>query len=429
MLGTWYKSLFYLFPSIIKFLKRFKPLKTHKILNDPVYGFVQVPYGVIYDLLEHPYFQRLRRIKQLSLTHYVYPGALHTRFHHALGALHLMMETIVVLRSKGVDISDEEAEAVNIAILLHDIGHGPFSHTLEHTLIKVHHEELSVLFMEALNQEFEGQLDMAIQIFKGEYSKGFLTQLVSSQLDMDRMDYLNRDSYFTGVSEGVIGYDRLIKMLAVHDGELVVEEKGIYSIERFLTARRLMYWQVYLHKTVLSSEIMLVQIMKRAKDLMEKGEELPATTPLQYFLHNRNLDEKDFKNRPKELLDAFARLDDTDIAASVKEWTDHSDPILSYLAKGLANRKLFRLEFSTQPFTEADKQGVLAKIKQLSGLPQDDLSYFFINGKEANTAYSASKDEIRILLKNGGVCPMSEMSDSAIQPKVFEKHYLWYPKV
>ncbi len=406
-----------------------KNMKTHKILNDPVYGFVQVPYGVIFDLLEHPYFQRLRRIKQLSLTHYVYPGALHTRFHHALGALHLMMQTITVLRSKGVNISEEEEEAVNIAILLHDIGHGPFSHTLEHTLIKVHHEALSVLFMEQLNEAFGGQLSMAIQIFKGEHPKTFLTQLVSSQLDMDRMDYLNRDSYFTGVSEGVIGYDRLIKMLAVHDGELVVEEKGLYSIERFLTARRLMYWQVYLHKTVLSAEIMLVQIMKRAKDLMEIGEELPATTPLRYFLNNRNLDKKDFKSRPRELLDAFARLDDTDIAASVKEWTEHSDSILSYLANGLANRKLFRLEFNTHPFTEDYKQAVLEKMKELPNLPKDDdASYFFINGKETNTAYSASKDEIRILLKTGKVCPMSEMSDSAIQPKVFEKHYLWYPK-
>ena len=431
-----FRSLAYQFCAILVFktLQPFNPsnplnMKKHKILNDPVYGFVQVPYGIIFDLLEHPYFQRLRRIKQLSLTHYVYPGALHTRFHHALGALHLMMQSIAVLKTKGVEISDEEAEAVNIAILLHDIGHGPFSHTLEHTLIKVHHEELSILFMEKLNEEFDGQLNMAIQIFKGEYSKGFLTQLVSSQLDMDRMDYLNRDSYFTGVSEGVIGYDRLIKMLAVHDGELVVEEKGIYSIERFLTARRLMYWQVYLHKTVLSAEIMLVQIMKRAKDLMEIGEELPATSPLRYFLKNRNLDKKDFKNRPNELLNAFARLDDTDIAASVKEWADHSDPILAYLANGLANRKLFRLEFSTQAFTEEYKQGIIEKLKQLSNLPQKDINYFIVEGKEANTAYSASKDEIRILLKKGNVCPMSEMSDSAIQPKIFIKYYLWYPKV
>lgn len=404
-------------------------MKTHKILNDPIYGFVEVPYGIIFDLMEHPYFQRLRRIKQLSLTHYVYPGALHTRFHHVLGAFHLMQKAITVLRHKGVVITDAEAEAVGIAILLHDIGHGPFSHTLEHSLIKVHHEELSVLFMEKLNEEFDGKLSMAIEIFKGEYPKKFLTQLVSSQLDMDRMDYLNRDSYFTGVSEGVIGYDRLIKMLAVHAGELVVEEKGIYSIERFLTARRLMYWQVYLHKTALSAEIMLIQIMKRAKDLIEEGEHVPATSALRYFLDHRDLDEQDFKSRPKELLNAFAGLDDTDIAASIKEWIHHTDPILSFLANGLANRHLFRLEFSPEPFAEEYKQEIKEKLKGLDGLPQTDLNYFFVNDKETNTAYSSSKDEIRILLKNGDTCPMSEMTDSAIEPKVFTKHYLWYPKI
>ncbi|PSR14529.1 MAG: phosphohydrolase, partial [Bacteroidetes bacterium] len=277
-----------------------------KIFNDPVYGFVQVPYGLLFSLVEHRYFQRLRRIKQLSLTHYVYPGALHTRFHHGLGALHLMSETIAVLRDKGVDISPAEAEAVQIAVLLHDIGHGPFSHTLEHTLIHVHHEELSVLYMEKLNEEFGGQLELAIQIFKGQYEKPFLAQLVSSQLDMDRMDYLNRDSYFTGVSEGVIGYDRLIKMLTVHDGELVVEEKGIYSVERFLTARRLMYWQVYLHKTVLAAELMLIRTMERAKDLIEAGESLPAPAALAFFLQHRDLQLTDFKTRRDELLDCFA---------------------------------------------------------------------------------------------------------------------------
>jgi uncharacterized protein len=254
-----------------------------KIFNDPVYGFINVPYGIIFDLVEHPYFQRLRRIKQVSLTHYVYPGALHTRFHHALGALHLMSQAIDVLRSKGAQITDEEADAVSIAILLHDIGHGPFSHTLEHTLINVSHETLSLLFMQKLNEEFGGTLDLAIRIFRDDYPKKFLHQLVSSQLDMDRMDYLTRDSFFTGVYEGVIGYDRIIKMLSVHDGELVVEEKGIYSIEKFLIARRLMYWQVYLHKTVLSAELMLIRTMRRAKELAHAGATLEVSGNLAFF--------------------------------------------------------------------------------------------------------------------------------------------------
>ncbi|PTM10114.1 MAG: phosphohydrolase [Bacteroidetes bacterium] len=400
-----------------------------KIFNDPVYGFVQVPYGLLFSLVEHRYFQRLRRIKQLSLTHYVYPGALHTRFHHGLGALHLMSETIAVLRDKGVDISPAEAEAVQIAVLLHDIGHGPFSHTLEHTLIHVHHEELSVLYMEKLNEEFGGQLELAIQIFKGQYEKPFLAQLVSSQLDMDRMDYLNRDSYFTGVSEGVIGYDRLIKMLTVHDGELVVEEKGIYSVERFLTARRLMYWQVYLHKTVLAAELMLIRTMERAKDLIEAGESLPAPAALAFFLQHRDLQLTDFKTRRDELLDCFARLDDTDVAAAVKEWQFHTDPVLAYLAGGLANRRLFRLEFSPTPFSAAYQEDIRQQLARKADLPAAGPGYFLLTGKETNAAYSTSKDEIRILRKAGQVLPMSEMIDNAIQPQTFTKHYLCYPKL
>jgi HD superfamily phosphohydrolase len=407
-------------------------MKTHKILNDPVYGFVEVPYGILFDLVEHPYFQRLRRIKQLSLTHYVYPGALHTRFHHALGALHLMTQTIRVLQSKAVDITDEEAEAVQIAILLHDIGHGPFSHTLENTLIKVHHEELSLLFMEALNEQFGGKLRLAMDIFKGEHPKRFLHQLVSSQLDMDRMDYLNRDSYFTGVSEGVIGYHRLIKMFAVHDNELVVEEKGLYSVERFLTARRLMYWQVYLHKTVLSAELMLIQVMRRAKDLIEAGGQLPAPASLRFFLENRDLSSADFRARRAELLEAFARLDDTDIAAAVKEWQHHHDPILAYLAHGLANRRLYRLVFRDE--APKDKQLTLIREElmqaQAAGqLPAGDLGYFLISGQETNEAYSVSKKEIQILCKDGRVRPMSKLTDHAIKTKRFTKHYLCYPKL
>ena len=404
-------------------------MKTHKIFNDPVYGFVQVPYGPLFELVEHPYFQRLRRIKQLSLTHYVYPGALHTRFHHALGALHLMRETLANLLGRGIDISPEESEAVQIAILLHDIGHGPFSHTLEHTLIQVHHEELSILFMEKLNEELDGQLELAIKIFRGEYHKPYLTQLVSSQLDMDRMDYLNRDSYFTGVSEGVIGYNRLVKMLTVHNEELVVEEKGIYSIERFLTARRLMYWQVYLHKTVLSAELMLIKCIERAKDLIKQGQSLKAPSALCYFLENRNLTAADFHNRRDELLSVFARLDDSDIAAAVKEWQYHEDPVLSFLAQGLANRRLFRLEFSYDPFPETYQQKIQDQLQAVGSLPEGGLPYFLITGKETNASYTTSKDEIRILLKTGEVVPMSELSDSAIQPRMFTKYYLCYPKM
>jgi HD superfamily phosphohydrolase len=404
-------------------------MQANKIFNDPVYGFVEVPYHLLLALVEHPYFQRLRRIKQLSLTHYVYPGALHTRFHHALGALHLMTETIAVLRAKGVDITDAEAQAVQAAILLHDIGHGPFSHTLEHTLLHVHHEELSELYMEKLDEALGGQLTLAIQIFKGSYHKPFLTQLVSSQLDMDRMDYLNRDSYFTGVSEGVIGYHRLIKMLTVADGQLVVEEKGIYSVERFLTARRLMYWQVYLHKTVLAAELMLVKVLERAKDLIEAGHTLPATRALAFFLENRNLTIDDFKTRRDELLDAFARLDDTDIAVAVKEWQYYPDTILAYLASGLANRRLFRLEFSNKPFDEAYCAGIRARLAADPDIPADGLAYLFAQGKETNMAYSTSKDEIGILRKSGEVIPMSQIEDSAIQPRLFTKHYLFYPKL
>ncbi|MBK8968182.1 MAG: HD domain-containing protein, partial [Lewinellaceae bacterium] len=310
-----------------------------KIFNDPVYGFVSVPYGLLLDLIDHPYFQRLRRIRQVGLAHYVYPGALHTRFHHALGALHLMQQAIEVLRHKGADISDEEATAACAAILLHDIGHGPYSHALEHTIVDLHHEELSLLFMETLNRHFDGQLDLAIQIFTDRHPKKFLHQLVSGQLDMDRMDYLNRDSFFTGVSEGVIGYDRIIKMLAVHEGELVVEEKGIYSIEKFLIARRLMYWQVYLHKTNVSAEQMVIHLLQRARELALAGVQLECSQPLHWFLY-RNADEQ---APVEECIRQFACLDDVDIAAAIKAWRDAADPVLSLLSSGLLDRKLFRV--------------------------------------------------------------------------------------
>ncbi len=400
----------------------------NKIFNDPVYGFVTVPYGLIFNLIEHSFFQRLRRIKQTSLTHYVYPGALHTRFHHAMGALHLMTQAIEVLRSKEVDISDAEAEAVSVAILLHDIGHGPFSHTLEHTIIQgVTHEELSLLFMERLNEEFDGQLSLAIQIFKNEYPKKFLHQLVSGQLDMDRMDYLNRDSFFTGVHEGVIGYDRLIKMLSVKNGELVVEEKGIYSVEKFLIARRLMYWQVYLHKTVLSAEQMLIRALLRAKDLVQDGVQFPISPSLAYFLYN-DFSAEDFVSRRDELLDNFARLDDYDIISALKIFMFSDDKVLAFLAKGLIDRRLFKLKLKNYPYACDFIKNVRHKVVSNTAFEEADLKYLVFDGKETNSAYSTSKDEIKILHKNGEVLPMSMSSDYNVQSKIVTKYYLCYPK-
>ncbi len=393
-----------------------------KIINDPVYGFITIPYGIIFDLMEHPYFQRLRRIQQLGLSHYVYPGALHTRFHHALGALHLMTQAVDVLRSKNVDISDAEAEAVTIAILLHDIGHGPFSHALEHTIIDVHHEELSLMFMEALNEEFEGKLSLAIDIFKNQHPKKFLHQLVSSQLDMDRMDYLNRDSFYTGVHEGVIGYDRIIKMLAVSDGELVVEEKGIYSVEKFLVSRRLMYWQVYLHKTVVSAEQMLIRILMRAKELAKQGVKFSVSESLYFFLYGK-AEEK----QGKKLLEQYAGLDDYDIMMSIKEWASCEDYVLSFLSKGILNRKLLKVRLQNEPF-EGD---YIEKMRHKTGIKHQiekkNISYLVFEGKETISSYS-SNEEIKILFKDGRVVPISKCSDHGIEPRTVIKHYVCFPK-
>lgn len=397
-----------------------------KIFNDPVYGFVTIPFDILFDLVEHPYFQRLRRIKQVSLTHYVYPGALHTRFHHALGALHLMGQAIDVLRSKGVEITEEEAKAVSIAILLHDVGHGPFSHTLEHTLVHVHHEEISLLFMERLNEEFDGQLSLAIDIFKKKYKKKFLHQLISGQLDMDRMDYLNRDSFFTGVHEGVIGYDRIIKMLAVHQGKLMVEEKGIYSIEKFLIARRLMYWQVYLHKTVLVAEQMLIKTLERAKELAMEGVQFNLPKSLSFFLY-KNYTIKDFKKN-KDLLFHFSRLDDYDIISALKYFSHHEDPALNHLSKCLIDRRLFKIKMQDKPFS---KKFIADRKKEIKGrniLPKKNIDYLVFGGEETNHAYSTSQDEIKILFKDGKVLPMSQISDFGIQTRLVKKYYLCYPK-
>ncbi len=401
-----------------------------KIFNDPVYGFVSLPYEIIYDLIDHRYFQRLRRIKQLGLTNLVYPGALHTRFHHAMGAMHLMSQAIDVLRSKGNKITDQEAKGVTIAILLHDIGHGPFSHALEHSIVSnIHHETLSELFMSRLNKEFKGELTLAIKIFQNKYSKKFLHQLVSSQLDMDRLDYLMRDSFFTGVSEGVISSDRIIKMLNVVNDELAVEAKGIYSIEKFIIARRLMYWQVYLHKTVLSAESLLVNILTRAKELAEKKEELFCTPSLKIFLYNKYT-EKDFINKP-ELLDLFADLDDNDITTSVKVWMSHTDKVLSMLCKQLVNRKLFKVELQNQSFNPKIIKKKKEEIKKRFKFNDSEVNYFVFTGDITNDAYRADKIRINILSKDGKIMDITDASDQLnidALTKTVTKYYLCYPK-
>ncbi len=401
-----------------------------KIINDPIYGFVTLPDDLIHDLINHPFFQRLRRIKQLGLTNLVYPGALHTRFHHAIGAMHLMTEALQILKSKDVKITDEEIKAANIAILLHDIGHGPFSHALEHTIVKgIHHEDISAMLMDELNKVFGGKLSLAIKIFKNEHPKKFLHQLVSSQLDMDRLDYLNRDSFFTGVTEGVVGSDRIIKMLNVKNGELVVEAKGIYSIENFLIARRLMYWQVYLHKTVLSAEKLLVNILKRAKELSLNGVDLFATPMLSLFLKN-NFSKKDFIKKP-ELLNQFVLLDDYDIMASIKVWTEHADTVLSILCKNLMDRNLYKIELQNKNFTIAYKNQILERVMKIYKLTKKEADYFVFTESVNNSAYNSSLFKINILYKNGELADVAKASDQLnikMLSKKVTKYFICYPK-
>lgn len=401
-----------------------------KIINDPVYGFISIPSALIYDLISHPYFQRLRYIKQLGMTHLVYPGALHTRFHHAIGAMHLMSLAIEVLRSKGHEISAQEEEAATIAILLHDIGHGPFSHALEHTLVNgIKHEDISMLMMDKLNEEFDGRLTPAITIFRGKYHRSFFCQLISGQLDLDRMDYLNRDSFFTGVSEGVISFDRIIKMFNVVDDQLVIEEKGIYSIEKFLIARRLMYWQVYLHKTVIAGEQLLVKILERAKELASGGETLFATPALQHFLQN-DITEMNFFEDEYHLLQ-FSKLDDQDIYASVKVWENHDDPILSKLCQMLNSRSLYKVEITnTEP--AADRIERLATQTALAlNLDEDDVSYFVFTDTIRNRAYNAGNSNINILMKNNDlvdIAKASDLSNLESLDKTVKKHILCYAR-
>ncbi len=406
------------------------PVFKSKIINDPIYGFVTIQDEIIDALINHPYFQRLRRIKQLGFTNLVYPGALHTRFHHAIGAMHLMTEALHVLKSKDVKITDEESRATLIAILLHDIGHGPFSHSLEHSIVKgVNHEVISSLFMDALNKEFKGKLSIAIKIFNNKYPKKFLHQLVSSQLDMDRLDYLKRDSFFTGVSEGIISSDRIIKTLNVVKDNLVVEKKGIYSIEKFLISRRLMYWQVYLHKTVLSAENLLINILRRAKELSGNQKKLFATPAFALFLEN-DFTADDFTDRP-ELLEKFAQLDDYDVMASVKAWTGNDDFILSTLCRNILDRNLYRIELQNEPILTSHKNNLLDKAAKKYSISRKEASYFVFSESVNNSAYNNSDNSINILHSNGKLVDVADASDLLnIQAlsKPVTKHYICYPK-
>ena len=401
-----------------------------KIFNDPVYGFINIGSDFIFDIIEHPYFQRLRRIKQLGLTDYVYPGALHTRFHHALGAMHLMGEALHHLRSKGHTISEKEFEAAQVAILLHDIGHGPFSHALESSIFNnVPHELLSLLLMEELNKEHNQRLSLAIQMFKNQYPRPFFNQLISGQLDIDRLDYLQRDCFFTGVSEGTIGADRIIKMLDVVDETLVVEEKGIYSIENFLNARRLMYWQVYLHKTSIAAEEMLILIFKRARALAEKGVSIFSSPELGTFLQkNYNINEI---KADLSLLKTFASLDDIDVWGAIKIWQHHEDNVLSYLSQSLVNRQLFKIRLSNETFDKSLITSIRGGIEDKFGIKKKEAGFLFSNGSITNAGYIAKGNNINILTKKGTLLDVAQASDlpniKAIS-KIVKKYYLCHPK-
>ncbi|MEL0642996.1 MULTISPECIES: HD domain-containing protein [unclassified Olleya] len=399
-----------------------------KILNDPIYGFITIPNSIIFDLIEHKYFQRLRRISQMGLSYLVYPGAHHTRFHHAIGCMHLMQKAVQVLRFKGVEISEDEEKALYIAILLHDIGHGPFSHAMEHSIVSgVSHEEISLLFMEALNIEFNDDLTLAIQIFKGDYHRTFMLQLISSQIDMDRADYLKRDSFYTGVSEGNINSERLITMLNVKDDQLVIEDKGIYSVEKFLVARRLMYWQVYLHKTSLVAEQLLIRVLKRAKELVAKGVYLEASKPLSFFLQNEiTIDKFD-----ADCLETFAKLDDYDIVAAMKNWQYHDDFVLKNLCEMIINRHLLKVKIKKKPISKDVLIAHKANLQSKYNITDADADYFVFTGQISNQAYSRKKQNINILHKNGKVEDIVKASDQLslkALSKPVTKYYICYPK-
>lgn len=399
-----------------------------KIFNDPIYGFISIPNELIYDLIQHPYFQRLRRISQMGLSYLVYPGANHTRFHHALGCMHLMQKAVETLRFKGVAISNEEECALLIAILLHDIGHGPFSHAMEKSIVEdVHHEAISLLFMNQLNEEFDGRLSLAIQVFKGEYHRKFMLQLISSQLDMDRMDYLKRDSFYTGVAEGNVNSERLIQMMNVVDDVLVIEEKGIYSVEKFLLSRRLMYWQAYLHKTSLVAELILMKVLKRAKELTLKGVKLPCSEPLMYFMQNKIT----LENFDAEILDLFSQLDDFDIISALKAWQKNNDFILSTLSKMIINRDLLKIKLSADKIPMEESQSLKEEFAEEHHISSVDAGYFIFRGKIKNQAYSKEAEPIRILKKDKTIEDVVEASDQLnlkSLSKLVTKYYICFPK-
>jgi len=402
---------------------------TKKIINDPIYGFITIPNAFFFELIEHPYFQRLRRILQLGLTHLVYPGALHTRFHHALGAMHLMQKSIEVLRRKGTEISADEEAAVLVAILLHDIGHGPYSHTLEHTIIKgISHEDVSAQIMNRLVKEFGDPIQRAIRIFNDQYERPFLHQLVSGQLDMDRMDYLNRDSFYTGVYEGRIGSERIIEMLNVHNDNLVVEQKGIYSVEKFITSRRLMYWQAYMHKTVVAAEYMLIKTLERAKWVIEHGAELFGSPALLFFL-KRQVSKADFES-DKGVLEHFLLLDDYDILGAIKVWANHEDRVLSILSRGIIERRLLKIEFLTVPPSEERMQLERDMASNVLNIHKEDASWFVISDALTNKAYNSERDQIQILMSNGEIIPLTIASDNlniSTLSKPVTKYAVCYP--
>ncbi len=399
-----------------------------KIFNDPIYGFISIPNALIYDLVQHPYFQRLRRISQMGLSYLVYPGANHTRFHHALGCMHIMQKTVDVLRFKGVSISPEEENALYIAILLHDIGHGPFSHAMEKSIVEdVYHETISLLFMNQLNVEFGGQLSLAIQVFRGDYHRKFMLQLISSQLDMDRMDYLKRDSFYSGVAEGNINSERLIQMMNVVDDVLVIEEKGIYSVEKFLMSRRLMYWQVYLHKTSLVAELILTKVLKRAKELTQKGILLPCSEPLLFFMQNK-ITAATFNSENIEL---FSQLDDFDIISALKSWQKQDDFILSSLSKMIINRDLLKVKVSSEKGSKEELKLLKKRFASENNIALQDTNYFIFKGKIKNQAYSIEAESIRILKKDKTIEDVAEASDQLnlkSLSKLVTKYYICFPK-
>ena len=399
-----------------------------KILNDPVYGFITLNKGILLNIVDHPFFQRLSRIKQLGLTYLVYPGAHHTRFHHAIGASHLMSQAIQTLNQNGVAINKEEEEAVILAILLHDIGHGPFSHALENSFVKgVSHEDISIEFMNSLNKEYDGALDLALEIFQDKYSKGFLHDLVSSQLDMDRLDYLKRDSFFTGVSEGVVSNERIIKMFAVANDELVVREKGIYSIEKFIVARRLMYWQVYLHKTVLSAEFLLAKILERAREIYDEDKKLFMVPKMLYFLEKQITKEnyQDF-----DFLKHFSKLDDFDVFTCIKVWAESKDKVISKLSNMLINRNLLKVQISSKKFSSEKLEKIKLSHQQKLGITAEEINYFVFQKEMTNNAYDPRKDKIKILFNNGLIKDITLASDNlniSALSKPVKKYYLFAP--